>query len=77
MSLTVNEIADLFKRGNYKWKFTDGHRVPTRDEIQTTILNAIDALKDEGNNTQVEMGRLIVKKSGQFYDVYVHLAEYQ
>lgn len=75
--MSIQHIHRVFEGQGYRWKFADGSRVPTEAELNTVVLNAIDALKEEEDNTQLEVGRLIVKKSGQFYDVYVHLAEYQ
>lgn len=71
------DLQNLFIKRGYTWTFKDGKRVPTQEELNMVILNAIDALKESDDNTQLEVGRLIVKKSGSFYDVYVHLAEFQ
>lgn len=75
--MNQNEIADLYRKHGYSWKFSDGQRIPNGEEIQKTIFAAIDALKDEDDNTQLEVGRLIVKKRGQFFDVFMMVAEYQ
>lgn len=75
--MSIEDIHSVFSKQGYVWKFSNGSRVPTEEELNATILNAIEALKNEGDNTQVEVGRLIVRKSGSFYDVYVHLLEHK
>lgn len=73
--LNTFEIAKYFAERGYQWTFTDGRRIPTEDEIENVITRAVDALADEPDLTQLEVGRLIVQKHGQFYDVYVHIAQ--
>lgn len=73
----LQQIHDIFSRRGFVWNFSDGRRVPTEEELNSTILNAIEALKPEADNTQLEVGRLIVRKSGSYYDVYVHLLEHK
>jgi hypothetical protein len=75
--MTFEEIAKVFEDQGYTWKFKDGTRVPTAMEIHTTTFQAIDALADEPDNSQIEVGRLIIKKHGSWYDLFVHLAEFQ
>lgn len=69
------DIAKLFGEAGFEWNFTDGRRVPTEDEIDTTITRAMELLADEPDNAQLEVGRLIVKKRGSFYDVFLHVRE--
>lgn len=71
----TGQIASIFQANGYSWKFSNGTRVPTEEEIAKTIWSAIDALRETENNTQIEVGRLIVKKSGNKYDVYMHVME--
>jgi hypothetical protein len=69
-------VAQFFQQAGYEWKFKDGrHTVPTQEDIEEAVQNFMDVLADEPSLTQVEGGRLIVQKQGNFYDVYVHIAE--
>lgn len=75
--MTIQKVANFFNEEGYRWKFKDGsYRVPTEDEIDLTVMLAMDALDNEPDNAQVEVGRLIVKrrKQGQ-YDVFVLISE--
>lgn len=73
--MSLDRIAHLFQASELKWKFKDGYRVPTLDEIDDAVIRAIDAIADEPDLTQIEFGRMIVQKNGQGFDVYVHMAE--
>ena len=73
----IEQVANFYSERGYRWKFKDGsYRVPTSDEVNGLVLMAMDALVDEPENAQIEVGRLIVKKRGSFYDVFVHFVEF-
>lgn len=73
--MNTDKIASIFKNEGYAWKFSDGTRIPTEEEIAKTIWAGIDALAQSEDGTQIEVGRLIVKRSGSKFDVYIHIAE--
>lgn len=75
--MQFGNIADIFRSRELTWNFSDGTRVPNEEEIGKTIWAAIDALREAEDNTQVEVGRLIVKRKGSFFDVYMHVSEVQ
>jgi hypothetical protein len=73
----IDRVANFYSEQGYRWKFKDGsYRVPTEDEVDELVTMAMDALVDEPENAQIEVGRLIVKKRGSFYDVFVHFVEF-
>jgi hypothetical protein len=72
--MNYGQITQLFRQEGYEWLFKDGKRVPAEPELEKTIWAAIDALAPTEDNTQIEVGRLIVKKKGSFYDIYMHVA---
>lgn len=74
--MSIESIANFFQASEFKWKFKDGYRVPTLDDIDDYVTQAIDKLVDEPDLAQIEFGRLIVQKNGTSYDVYVHMAEF-
>lgn len=73
--MSTDNIAAIFSREGYVWTFKDGKRIPNADEIQHTIDASIAQLRTEQDGTQIEVGRLIVRKAGSFYDVYLHVQE--
>lgn len=72
MTDLANEIAGLFMLNGYTWAFSGEHKVPTEADIQDTLDRAVERLYDEEPETQLEVGRLIVKKrSDSMYDVFI------
>lgn len=74
--MSLERIANLFRDSGFRWRFKDGDfRVPTLDDMDDAVGRAIEAIANEPDLTQIEFGRLIVRKDGQAFDVFVHLAE--
>jgi hypothetical protein len=72
----IDKVANFYSEEGYRWKFKDGSfRVPTEGEIDEVITMAMDALADEPDNAQIEVGRLIIKRRGSWFDVFVHILE--
>lgn len=71
----LTSLARMFVRRGYEWNFNDGRRVPKQKEIEEFVLRAVERLSDQPDLSQLEFGRLIVQKHGDFYDVYVQVAE--
>jgi len=71
----IQLIQRIFKELDHKWLFKDGRRLPTEDEFKTTLDTTRAALVESEDQTQISVGRLIVKKDQGHYDVYVHVGE--
>ena len=71
----IEQILSVFEKNGYTWKFSDGVRAPNEEDLTKTLETMKDALAEAEENTQVELGRLIVKKSEGHYDVYVYVGE--
>lgn len=71
----IKKIANFYKKEGYQWKFQEGLRVPTEQDIDDVIGKAMDALSAEPDNTQLEVGRLVVMKRNGRFEVYVHVAD--
>lgn len=74
--MTVKNIEQFFVNNGYTWKFSDGQRTPNAEEIAKTLTSAFSALSGEPDKAQLEVGRLVIQKNAGFYDVYVHIAEF-
>jgi hypothetical protein len=72
-----SEIESLFLVHDYRWKIDGVLRYPTSEEIRQTIDRAVEELYHEQDGTQLEVGRLIIKKSQGHYDVYAMIGEGQ
>lgn len=71
----LEPISDFFQKSGFVWKFADGTRVPSHDEITEVVLKAIEVLSDQPDKTQVEVGRLVIQRNGSWYDLYCHMAQ--
>ena len=76
MTTRSERLARFFSDSGYVWNFSDGRRIPSEEEIQKTIESAIEYLASQEDNTQVEVGRLLIKKRDGFYDVFVMAQEF-
>lgn len=68
----ADTLATEFLVRGYEWKFPEGTRVPTREEI----LNALEFLKEGTQDGHFQIaGRLVVVNSQGHLDVYLHVGE--
>lgn len=77
--MLAEKVEQTFTSNEVTWNFKDGRRAPTKEEISTTLDKMRDALAEmpdlAGEQPQIEVGGLIVKKRAGHYDVFVHLGE--
>lgn len=69
------ELESFFLVHDYQWRIDGVLRYPTADEIRQTIDRAVTNMYDEPEGTQIEVGRLIVKKHDSGFGVYVLVGE--
>lgn len=70
-----DELESFFLVHDYRWKIDGALRYPTADEIKRTIDKSVEELCDEEEGTQIEVGRLIIKKHDSGCAVYVLIGE--
>lgn len=70
-----DELESFFLVHDYQWKIDGIRRYPTADEIRQTIDKAMSDMYSESEGTQIEVGRLIIKKHDSGYAVYVLTGE--
>ena len=67
--LTHEEIALVFAQQKWAWK----GKTPTSDDVRETIRALWEAIKDLDSGTQIESGRLLVRKlDDDDYDVFLN-----
>lgn len=71
MSDLSEELAKHFLAHDYKWKFDYGLANPDADDIDKALTKATMILEPEEDNTQLEIGRLLLKKRAGVIDVFV------
>lgn len=71
-----DELESFFMVHDYRWQIDGTLRFPTAEDIRQTIDRAEEELYDEKVGTQLEVGRLIIKKvQNHHHDVYVMIGE--
>lgn len=70
------ELESYFLVKDYRWRIDGVLRFPNAEDIRLAIDEAKRRLYDEEPETQLEVGRLIIKKRSQdLYDVFVMIGE--
>lgn len=73
-----DQLAEVFERHGWTWNLKDtGPIVPTADDIELALDEAARLLYNETEGTQLEVGRLIIKKLSRGHDVYVYAGPYE
>lgn len=67
------ELSTHFLVKDYKWKFDYGYANPDANDISRALDKALSILHDEGDGTQLEVGRLILKNRAGVVDIFVHV----
>jgi hypothetical protein len=77
MADVTDELARVFRKNGWTWNLKDRPSVvPDEDDIDAALDEAARLLYDEPVGTQLEVGRLIVKKKHRGHDVYLYMGEY-
>lgn len=69
-------ISDWFKKNNWTWNLKRGTVSPSETDVEDALDEAARILYNETDGTQLEVGRLIVKKKHDGHDVYMYVGEY-
>lgn len=73
-----DDLAALFREKGWKWSLRDNRfTVPTVDDIEAALDEAARLLYNEPVGTQLEVGRLIIKRLHDGFDVYVYAGPYK
>lgn len=73
-----DELADWFARKGWTWNLKgNGKVVPSAQEVESALDEAARLLYNEPIGSQLEVGRLIIKKQPAGHDVYVYVGPYE
>lgn len=73
-----DELAEWFEKNGWTWHLKgDRHVVPEPTDIEAALDEAARLLYNEPVGTQLEVGRLIIKKQPRGHDVYVFVGPYE
>lgn len=73
----INILTEYFKETEYTWKINGQDVTPSQEDVKTVLGRAVEILKDEPVGTQLEVGRLIIIKTHDDYDIYVFAGVYK
>jgi hypothetical protein len=65
-------LVEFFLLRNIKWKINGELRRPTRTEVEIALDDMIRVVQESDESILVEIGSLLVKRSDQHIDIYVH-----
>jgi hypothetical protein len=75
--LLVVRLFRLFQQFGYSWKINGEDTVPSEDDLKKALDRAKELLYDEPVPSQLEVGRLIVRRwADHKFDVYLQLGTY-
>jgi hypothetical protein len=73
-----SDLAKTFYDNGWTWKLKgERHVVPDEYDIEAALDEAARMLYNEPVGTQLEVGRLIIKKQTRGHDVYVFVGPYE
>lgn len=73
-----DELSDFFEKRGWTWNLKGGRVVtPSAQDIEAALDEAARLLYNEPVGTQLEVGRLIIKKQPRGHDVYIFVGPYE
>lgn len=70
-------ISEFFEKNKWTWNLKTGRRVPTDNDVEDALDEAARILYNEEDGTQLEVGRLIIRKKHNGHDVFMYVGDYQ
>lgn len=71
------KLHEMFIQLGYQWKIGGKMETPTPKDLEQTLDRAKVVLYDEPVPSQIEFGRLIIRRhTDNKFDVYLHLGDY-
>lgn len=73
-----DDIAETFKKHQWVWHLKGGaYVVPEVDDVEAALDEAARLLYNEEVGAQLEVGRLIIRRLHNGFDVYVYAGQYE
>lgn len=66
------ELADIFMLNGWKWTIDGQSQHPTANDMTAALDTMRQVLLDSEDGGQLEMGRLIMKRHGNTFDLYLY-----
>jgi hypothetical protein len=73
-----SDIAEQFRKNQWTWNLKGGRTlVPEEEDIEAALDEAARLLYNEEVGAQLEVGRLIIRRLHNGFDVYVYVGQYE
>jgi hypothetical protein len=73
-----DELHAVFAKNEWTWNLKGNRKViPTAQDIEAALDEAARLLYNEPVGTQLEVGRLIIRKQPRGHDVYIFVGPYE
>jgi len=73
--MDLSNVYNDFRQYGYTWKIGGVDTRPSLADFTKAVESMVESLRNQPDNTQVEMGHLIIKAvhlDPTVYDVYIH-----
>jgi hypothetical protein len=71
-----SDLASWFASHNWTWKLKTGKKIPDEVDVLDVLDAAAKDLYNEPVGAELHVGRLIIKKLHQGFDVYAYFGQY-
>lgn len=71
--IIYQNVYDQLSKLERTWKrFGDSARIPSYEEVKSVVDSMIELVRDSPESISVESGGILVKRTDDYIDVYVH-----
>ena len=71
-----DHLVEFFLLRNLKWRINGELRLPSRGELKIALDDMVQVVRDSPESISIELGSLLVKRSDDDIEVYVHVGEF-
>lgn len=73
--MIYDDLATEFAVNDWRWAINGSFEIPGPDDIKRVVESSKEALKDAEIGSTVTIGRLVIIKETDTYDVYIYRGE--
>ncbi len=73
--MVVDLTYQIFQKQGYTWKIDGEPKQPTKEQLEDALNAMMMNLLENPDASQISMGRVMLVRSEQHFDVYVNVGE--
>ncbi len=66
------KVYSAVLENDWNWRFKDERRRPTYEDVVALVDNMVEQVKKSPTSISIESGGILVKRTDDYIDVYVH-----